>query len=396
MMEAGNKVLLAWLAFMIVTACSPRPEGQAEDSGDLANHAIDFNACPVDGIERPLECAWVEVPAVRNDEGAGTLHIGLWRMPGAGEDRTALWLLNGGPGGAGSAFLEVAAELLDAGLEADIYMPDHRGTGNSEFLECPGAIGQPDLASYGAACSRELRERWGDRLDGFTTTEAAADLESLIARLRAPNQRVVVYGGSYGSHWAQRYLQLAPDQADAVLTDGTCMQEFCSFTRFDGSRDEALRRVLTDCADDPICAEQLGVGEDAFAVFRTLRTEAEEGTLCLPALPTLQAFDDLINVSLIAEPRLLPALLARLQRCEASDLDAIFAFVTRVNALYGGGVSPVGGPLPFPSFFTWGLSRSRGGDLVRTSAPRGAVRALAGPAARRGDLVRHRRGLPRG
>ncbi|MCC7542830.1 MAG: hypothetical protein IT379_41830 [Deltaproteobacteria bacterium] len=50
----------------------------------------------------------------------------------------------------------------------------------------------------------------GPELRATTPTGAARDLGALIDATRGAADRVFVHGGSYGTYWAQRYLQLFP------------------------------------------------------------------------------------------------------------------------------------------------------------------------------------------
>ena len=45
------------------------------------------------------------------------------------------------------------------------------------------------------------------------------DLAAVLERTRKPGQRSFVYGVSYGTYWAQRYLHVAPTQAAGVILD---------------------------------------------------------------------------------------------------------------------------------------------------------------------------------
>ena len=108
------------------------------------------------------------------------------------------------------------------------------------------------------ACADEVQQRWGGALGTFSTTTAARDVGHLIERTRAPGQEVHVYGVSYGTYWAQRYMQLFPEQATTVTLDSVCQAGLCSLLKYGYWQDTVYRRFIGECAEDAFCAGKLG------------------------------------------------------------------------------------------------------------------------------------------
>jgi hypothetical protein len=50
--------------------------------------------------------------------------------------RGQLWMLEGGPGLSGIGLVSTTEQFIVKGLpDLDVYMPDHRGTGRSHFID---------------------------------------------------------------------------------------------------------------------------------------------------------------------------------------------------------------------------------------------------------------------
>jgi pimeloyl-ACP methyl ester carboxylesterase len=173
--------------------------------------------------------------------------VAVYRLKAAKQPAKAqMWMLNGGPGGAGfglGPYGELVAQTFTQSI--DVYLIDHRGTGESDFLDCPKAYRTSQTTGdFMKKCSQEIRDSRGAKLDGYSTTESAHDVRELIDRTAGKDQKVYVYGGSYGSYWAHRLLQIPNVRVDAVITDGNCISSTCTFDTpqvFRCRRDDGLR-----------------------------------------------------------------------------------------------------------------------------------------------------------
>lgn len=159
------------------------------------------------------------VPINRADTSAGLIAIDLWRFRATTPSEVPpIVLLHGGPGWPG----------LDAQLEnpdywenvierytavSDLIVIGQRGIGSSK----PNTLcenGPPPLAS------QRCRAHWdsaGIDLSGFSVIEAAADVRDVAHALG--EDRVIVWGVSFGSHWGMAVIRYHPDLvARAVLS----------------------------------------------------------------------------------------------------------------------------------------------------------------------------------
>ena len=283
----------------------------------------------------------VPMPASRGGAGSpgATFPVHVARIRATEKGAQQLWLLNGGPGADGSGLSPYADAMVTAAWGYDIYMPDHRGTGGSNPLSCKS----DDLV----ACGGALRSQWGDALAEFSTTESAWDVAELIGRTRATGQKAFLYGLSYGTYWAHRVLQVAPEVADAVVLDGICLGERCTVDRVGANLNDGIRLVLEACKNDDFCAGKLA--SDPMA--KAEQVAARAGTTC----GSPEARRNLIFALVVAEPSLLPALIARLDRCNGSDQSAVDHLTSTLTANNAGDalVSGPFGAVPLDHAANW-------------------------------------------
>ncbi|MBX3261098.1 MAG: alpha/beta fold hydrolase [Labilithrix sp.] len=354
-LAAGSPALLALVVAACAAACADPsssssssgdpPPPSAEETPDAGPEPVSWATCSLhtEGGPPAAECATVKLPLRAEDPAGETIDVFVKRYrPAGGKARRALWMLQGGPGGSGYAFEGMAKAIATRYPDVEFYIPDHRGTGRSTKLTC--AAQAPDSeggigisSSEWAACLAENQERWGEKLAAFSTTNAANDVGLLIERTRREGQPVFLYGGSYGTYWANRYLQLYPDQADGVVMDSIAAPG-TSLARQDEDANEAARELLALCAKDTKCADKLG--PDPWAKALGLVTELAAGH-CSEVEPppgfTTSLAVRLAFGTMLMQPHLrgyVPAAIYRLDRCAPNDLTALGAFF---KALYGGG-----------------------------------------------------------
>jgi pimeloyl-ACP methyl ester carboxylesterase len=172
-----------------------------------------------DGSLAAAERGTLFVPLNRADTARGVIGIDVWRFRAARpSDAPPVVLLHGGPGWPG----------LDGSLEdpdywerviapftavADLIVIGQRGIGSSK----PNTLcenGPPYLASQ--RC-RAFWDSAGLDLRGFSVIEAAADVRD--AAHAFGEDRIVVWGVSFGSHWGMAVIRFHPDLvARAVLS----------------------------------------------------------------------------------------------------------------------------------------------------------------------------------
>lgn len=327
---------------------APAPAPPTDPPADTAppRAPIAFTKCSLQtiGSDGRAECADIEVPLDWAQPEGRKVTFFVKRLVGsAAGTHKQLWLLQGGPGGAGDGLETLVNELSKdpAHDSFDIYIPDHRGTGRSAFLDCPEALKFPPF-DY-AACAAEAEKTWGkDGFATFTTTTAARDLGDTIERLRTPGQEVHLYGVSYGTYWAQRYLQLYPTQSTAVTLDSMCGPGLCNYMTIGYWFDRVGKKLMAECAADATCGAKLG--PDPAAKVAEAITVADKKTCAGLKGVNGEMLARVFTwfVARVDLRTLIPAVTYRAVRCNADDVTALTRFVSNVRSMTGGAFAPTG------------------------------------------------------
>lgn len=301
--------------------------GAAGGAGGGGTGGLSWGPCP-EGFRD--ECATIDSPLDPDRPGGETIEIFFSRSLSGNPDAPQLWMLQGGPGGSAEAFAGFFDSIRELDPNIDLYTLEHRGVGDSTRLGCPDAEspGSPGgaqiLESEIDDCIAELDGRWGQGLQHFSTTNAARDLGHVIELTRGPDQRVFVYGVSYGTVWAHRYLQIFPDQADAVVLDSIASPG-ASLHTFGEQWDPIAKEVMDLCAADPLCSSKLG--PDPFGFIAGVFDKIDAGHC-----PELGADRDVMRqvagallASVIGRTYIAPVFY-RIDRCDGSDLSALATF----------------------------------------------------------------------
>lgn len=302
--------------------------GCDSDPDDSPVQRLAFGDCPkaLSGETANRTCASSSVPLRHDEPNGATLDVLVARYTAKSKPKGQLWLLDGGPGGTGMTYMNEEILPYYRQLGYDIYIPQHRGTGHSSPLSCASP---KDPASCGA----ELVEKWGDELDAFSSSEAGYDVGLLIERARGANEKVYVLGISYGSYWAQRYLQAYPTQANGVMMDGVLPLD-TGLWASDSLANEAGLRLLEACAKDATCNVALG-GEPIATATRVIDKARDATTRCQGAngfdRDTLsQLFAGAMSMEI---GNAIPGLLLRLDRCNADDQKQLATFQQLLMAI---------------------------------------------------------------
>ena len=197
----------------------------------------------------------------------------------------ALIMLQGGPGGDGSVFENVAGDMLgELGSDWEVVIPDMRGTGLSSRLSCPeqeqedseGGVTVSGVDEFVACAETVVNEPY------FSTVEAAHDIADLVEQIGA--SRTVIYGASYGTLLADRVAILYPDLVDGYILDGMCPSPADGADGCDGvnthfewnaAYNEFMR---VSCGGDSTCKSRLGGDPVAFAA--NVANKLDDASFC--------------------------------------------------------------------------------------------------------------------
>jgi len=321
--------LLVILPVLILGGCSE----DGESSPSKFSIEVSFESCD-NVVSQPehdestsqFNCGSLQLPLDWNDRSGKKIDYFVRHLPARQAKRAQLWILPGGPGIAGDDY-ETALALMERLPDTEIYLPDHRGTGRSDFLACTQEQSQQNFSDddFGdEECLTYLLETWDtSELAQFNVTQAAEDIGQLINHFNPDGDEVYVYGSSYGTYWAQRYLHLYPDQASGVFIDAVCSLTSCyQQNGYFATADIAGRELLKLCDDDAFCSNK--IGGDAEAYLQNLYTLLENGHCA--ALDLSREDLQFITGTTVAErplQALLPAVMYRMTRCNENDLEAL-------------------------------------------------------------------------
>lgn len=224
------------------------------------------------GHERCLsnfECMRVEVPLDRSGAIPGTIPIYVERN---GTGREAIFALAGGPGQGASSLTENFAadfgEVTTRGRSFIVF--DQRGTGQSGALNCPELdreTGGRPIDIRAEACANRL----GPRRALYTTRDSVEDMEAV--RQRVGDDRIAIYGVSYGTKVALAYALRYPEHVERLVLDSVVEPQGQS--PFDLDTFAAMPRALR-----AICrGECRGVTSDLAADVARLAERLRSGPL---------------------------------------------------------------------------------------------------------------------
>ena len=265
----------------------------------------------------------LSAPLDHASPGGESIDVHIARRPAKTTAKRQLWLLSGGPGQGGNIWHGVVSLLAERMPDTDVMVIDHRGTGHSTRLTCPqqdtpqssgGYVLDPDGAP---ACLAYLADTGVlPKLAWFTSSQAAQDLKLAIRRTRAPGQEVHVWGGSYGTHWAHRLLQHAPDELSGIVFDGFFTPGVDWFIDYDHGIEEVGIAFAAGCAKDPVCASKMG--PDPMARAQAILAGLEKKPCGIFGRSAARTYASVFLDSLSTR-RLVFPFLHRLERCETAD-----------------------------------------------------------------------------
>lgn len=250
--------------------------------------------CPDDSA---FTCVTLTVPIDHFDPAnTGTLAVVFAVLPASGE-RTGMFVTaTGGPGTAGIAYADSYTAAFDPRLteQFDIVFFDQRGVGLSGGLTCPEAAAayyqtdsraetpQQEIALVNAArtfsrgCVAEMGAPASLRYLG--TNQAVEDLDAFREVMQ--DNRLWLYGESYGTQYAQTYAAAHPDRLGGLVLDGTVDLTLTQLTYYQQQAqafNDVLVATLQACAQQAECADDVGL--DPLVAYDALAAQLERTTL---------------------------------------------------------------------------------------------------------------------
>ena len=212
-------------------------------------------ACPEPVAAARARCGVVRVPENRASPNGRTIALNIILLPASPAPATLppLFDIDGGPG---LPATKNASFYADNGASRgrDVVMIDQRGTGRSNPLLCPGLAAvkptEPMLPEAGVRECRRALERKAD-LRLYGTVEAVEDLEAV--RRALGYGKIDLFGLSYGTTVALRYMQRHPANVRAAVLMGTAPPSALPPQHHATAGKRALDLMFDDCRSQPAC-----------------------------------------------------------------------------------------------------------------------------------------------
>jgi pimeloyl-ACP methyl ester carboxylesterase len=215
--------------------------------------------CGLDGVSGQVDCGALSVPEDRTTSGGRRIDISYVVLRASRPtNEPPVFRFAGGPGAGSVGLARSAGRLVRSILaDRDIVLADQRGTGRSNPLACPSDVASSPVSAFGhvfdAGEIRQCRETLAERanLSLYTTAHAIQDIDEIRAHLGY--ERVLLWGGSYGTRVAQAYTRRHPERVVAMVLDGVVPFGITIPGTYAASAQQSLDRVFAACRDEPSC-----------------------------------------------------------------------------------------------------------------------------------------------
>lgn len=293
-----------------------------------------------ENIEVKAQCAHFKVPLDWNnatESYCSTIDISMKRLylSGVADAKPAgvhLWMLPGGAGLPGSVNEPIGAGIVEAmNGSVEIYLIDRRGTGKSDFLGCPLPI-----SNFGGCVEWARKPAQVPRIRAQTITNSVKDvIHGIKIAQRGEPEKIttVVLGSSQSSYYLHRMLAVLESEKeaqksliDAAIYDSVLPSDVTKLPQSEAIANYAGLNLITRCAQDSNCAAHFPDSNPMRTLY-DLRLEYENPTngSCLRTIGITPSQFSLHLGNMIAAQSmyLIPAVIARLRRCEDRDVAAL-------------------------------------------------------------------------
>lgn len=234
----GKRRAAAALATAMIFGTGLAPAG-AEETGQPGPSELQWGACPEGaGTDEAAQCADFEVPMDYSNPDGAKITLTMSRIPASGERKGVIVGNPGGPGGDALGMFQGAGDNSnDSGRvvlpeavrsQYDQIAVEPRGLAFGTMLDCTGssadmmaAAGLPaawtNLAQTGGAMFEACERNMPGYAQHVTTDNTARDLE--VARKALGEEKLNLYGLSYGSALMPTYATMFPEHTDHTIID---------------------------------------------------------------------------------------------------------------------------------------------------------------------------------
>ncbi|MEL7121792.1 MAG: alpha/beta fold hydrolase [Bacteroidota bacterium] len=224
-----SKVIIRILLALLFLPCMSNMSAQVE----LSSKKVVVTS--EGGEKLKVESGYLTVPENRTSKSERSIQIAFQRIATKSKNPAPpIFMLAGGPGGSWIRSLpntERFREVQFYSQFADVIVFDQRGAGNSvPSLGCNDAravipldqnLSQSNIKAAFIKVAEECRDYWLDQgvdLSAYNTDENANDLNDL--RKALGYEKIILIGGSYGSHLGLHFLRKYTDIVDRAIFYG--------------------------------------------------------------------------------------------------------------------------------------------------------------------------------
>ena len=289
-----RKTLALLLPVFALCACPLFTRTASRPDTDTVLGSLGGRPCP----DSDFTCVRISVPFDHQHPADGhTIEVAFGILPATGERKGMFVTVTGGPGSAGLTLADPYTAAFDPSIPEhfDIVFFDQRGTGLSGGLTCPQAAAKYYLSDWDATtpegeqrmvstsqtfveeCTAEMGNP--EILPYLGTDQAIQDLETF--RQLMGDDKIWLYGESYGTQFAQAYAAAHPEHLARLILDGTVDLTLSGPDFLAGQAqafNDVLLAMLESCDDQEACSQAM-YPADAQMVYTGLAGQLKQSPL---------------------------------------------------------------------------------------------------------------------
>ncbi len=305
-----RQLLPAMIAVPILSGCGQSHTTDVTESKVAASIAL--SDCRVKDFDSIARCATVSVPEDHANPDGKRIEIFVAVLPALARRPEAdpLFLFAGGPGQAASDLGRIASAFGDVRKLRPIVLVDQRGTGKSRTLTCDTAAearGKDPLVEALNSDAANVEREWAKCLSTIKGNAATHRTDDFINDLELIRKglgydRINVWGGSYGSRVALRYMKRFPSSIRTAVVDGVAPTTLRLPDDAMSNSEAQLRDAIGACASSDACAKAYpNLGGTLDALLAKLHAAPQTVTFAHPASgrPLTGAVTDRTVISLL-------------------------------------------------------------------------------------------------
>ncbi|MEO8610641.1 MAG: alpha/beta hydrolase [Chloroflexota bacterium] len=267
---------------------------QSESTADILKRMGGY-PCP----DSAFTCVKLTVPLDHFAADRGkTIDVVFGVLPATGERKGMFVTATGGPGTAGLMSADDYTSYFDPSIPEhfDIVFFDQRGAVQSGNFQCPDAVltyyqtdqemstpeGEASAIQSAKTFANDCVKEMGvdpNTLGFYGTKQAVEDLE--IFRQAIGDDKMWLYGESYGTQYAQEYAAAHPDHLAGLILDGTVdlTLSIDGYYAEDAKAfDDIFISLMNNCDQNKSCKAETA-GGDALAAYDKLAAKLADGPI---------------------------------------------------------------------------------------------------------------------